>query len=342
MTHKSPLVCLTGGTGFIGSHIARFLLARGYDVRLLVRQGSERKINPALLGARNAKGRLGVRIYNLLDLDSCLKGTAGAKYVIHCACPYRLEVEDPQVELVEVAKVGTYNMLESCRYHKEVCKLVVTSSVAAITDQPSSKIYDERVWNSRSSLKRNPYYFAKTCAEKFLWEELENNCPTNLQVVAVIPSTVVGPSLVKGVNESNKIIAMLLKGQFPGVIDMSWNFVDVRDVAVAHVLAMEHSGLSGRLLCSHETVHMRDIISHLKGSGFGDFPLPKVRLDNLLFSQLIRLASYCDTVGKGSYVRTHIGTSPQYNNNRIKSVLNFEFRPIVETLADTAESLVNR
>lgn len=340
MTKRNmPLVCVTGGTGFIGSHITRILLDRGYAVRLLVREASIRTKDALLIDFANMAKQFEVQIYNLLDLDSCVRGVLGANYVIHAASQYKLDVEDSAHDLVKVAETGTSNILEAVLHVEGVSKLVVTSSIAAVTDQPKVRVYDESDWNKKSSLKRNPYYFAKTRAERLLWDELKRR-HTKLQVTAINPSMTIGPSFTNELNESNRVLAELLGGNFPGQVDLAWNLVDVRDVALAHVLAMECAWATGRLLCTNKTLHLRDLVALLRKQGFEKYALPRIKLDHPLVSRVIRLASYLDKPGKGSYLRTHLGAWPQYNNQRIQSTLGLKFRPIEDTLLETAANLV--
>jgi dihydroflavonol-4-reductase len=115
-------------------------------------------------------------------------------------------------------------------------------------------------------------------------------------------------------------------------------FVDVRDVAVAHVLAMETPGASGRYLCGAETLSMRDVVAIAREAGYGSHKLPRIALDHPIGDVLVRLASYLQPVGVGSYLRTHLGAVPRFDNTKIRRELGLRFRDvrtsIVETLAD--------
>lgn len=117
-------------------------------------------------------------------------------------------------------------MLQSCT-KQNVKRVILTSSVAAITDEPdNNKVYTEADWNTASTLDRNPYYFSKVQAEKAAWDYKEKN--PNLELIVINPCIVIGPSLSSEVNQSNKIIAGIMSGEFPGIIHLGWAFVDVR------------------------------------------------------------------------------------------------------------------
>ena len=82
------LAFLTGATGFVGSHVARALVAQGADLRLLVRSGSDLR-NIQELQAERVVG-------DLRDAASLKKAVAGCEVVFHVAADYRLWVRDPE------------------------------------------------------------------------------------------------------------------------------------------------------------------------------------------------------------------------------------------------------
>jgi dihydroflavonol-4-reductase len=89
---------------------------------------------------------------------------------MHTASPYSMRVEDPQRDLVDPAVRGTAFVLASVRAAGTVKRVVLTSSVAAVTDEPETgKVLTEEDWNTKSNLSRNPYYFSKVLAEKEAW-----------------------------------------------------------------------------------------------------------------------------------------------------------------------------
>ena len=122
--------------------------------------------------------------------------------------------------------------------------------MAAVTDEPdSNRVLTEDDWNTRSSLERNPYYYSKTLAERGAWDFVRQRQPL-FDSIAINPFLVIGPSLVPGLNTSNQVFVDLLKGTYPGIVGLTWGFVDVRDVAAAHVRAMDTPSASGRYICA--------------------------------------------------------------------------------------------
>lgn len=158
--------------------------------------------------------------------------------VIHTASPYVIDVEDPQRDLVDPAVNGTLSVLRSAA-KAGVERVVLTSSMAAISDEPrDDQVFTEADWNEQSSLKRNPYYFSKAEAERAAWAFVEEEAPS-FDLVVINPYMVLGPSLGPSLNTTNQLFRDVLTGVYPGIMSLSWGFVDVRDVARAHVLAME-------------------------------------------------------------------------------------------------------
>jgi dihydroflavonol-4-reductase len=213
--------------------------------------------------------------------------------------------------------------------------------MAAVTDEPDDrKILTEADWNERSSLTRNPYYFSKTLAERAAWAFMKDaSRPWDL--VVINPFLVMGPSMTKGLNTSNSLLANLLNGIFPGILSMTWGIVDVRDVADAHVRAIASSAANGRYLCAAGTISMRGIVELLRAHGYSSFRLPSLSLDHPIGNQLAWMGSFLQPKGAGQYLRTHIGRVPRFDASKIQRDLDVRFRPIDQTILDTAADLVH-
>lgn len=264
----STKVCVSGVTGFVGSQLAKDLLERGYIVHGTARNISDGKIQyiTALPGARENFRAFQGDLLTPGAFDSALDGCSSA---FHVASPYFMNSRDPQKELVDPALNGTRHFLESCVKIKSIKKVIVTSSVAAITDEGrKSHIFTEDDWNSKSSLKRLPYYYSKVLAEKFVWNFAEQH--PEIKFVVINPFIVVGPSLVPSLNESNAIFKNIVEGKFPAILDFTWTLVDVRDVASAHIAALESSNASGRYICAatENPLKMQTIVHYLRDRGF--------------------------------------------------------------------------
>ncbi|MCA9582595.1 MAG: NAD-dependent epimerase/dehydratase family protein, partial [Myxococcales bacterium] len=168
-------VLVTGATGYVASQLIADLLARGYKVRGTVRNLSREASHRHVRELPGAAERLELVEANLLDEGSFDLAAQGVDYVMHTASPYTLDVADPERDLVKPAEEGTLNVLRSCKRSSTVKRVVLTSSMAAVTDEPlSGKIYTEADWNGTSSLQRNPYFYSKARAERAAWAFVED------------------------------------------------------------------------------------------------------------------------------------------------------------------------
>ncbi len=336
-------VLVTGASGFIASRIVERLLASGHRVRGSVRSLKKERELSALRGLPGAAERLELFEAELLAPGAFDAAAAGCDAVLHTASPYVLDAKDPEKDLVLPAVNGTRNVLEACRAAASVKRVVVTSSMAAITDEPESDhVLTEADWNVKSSLERNPYYYSKTLAERAAWDLVEKEKPA-FDLVVINPFLVIGPSLAPGINTSNQLFVDLLKGAYPGVMNLTWGFVDVRDVADAHVRAIETPAAHGRYITAGDTIAMRAVVEMLDRNGWGKGnKLPRLGMDCAAGDFAVRLSSYLQPKGVGSYLRTHVGRVPRYDNGKVRRELGVSFRPVETSILDTLEDLARQ
>ena len=134
----STRVLVTGATGFIASRIVEQLLAAGTHVRGTVRNLKKPGDIQVLQQLPGAFERLELVEADLLREGSFDKAADGCDAVVHAASPYALTVRDAQKELVDPAVIGTNNVLNACERAGSVKRVVVTSSMATVSDQPDS------------------------------------------------------------------------------------------------------------------------------------------------------------------------------------------------------------
>ena len=332
-------VAVTGASGFIASHIVQQLLAGGYRVRGTVRDPDKTRAEGYLTGLPGADVRLELTAADLLTPDAFDDTVRDCEYVIHTASPYAINVADPQRDLVDPAVRGTISLLESCQKVDSLKRAVLTSSVAAITDQADGHLNTESDWNTRSSLTRNPYYYSKTLAEQAAWQFMEAGKP-RFDLVVINPFFVIGPSLVPGINTSHTSLIGLTNGSIPAVLALQWPLVDVRDVARAHILALENPAAAGRYIVAAETRTVRQVIDLLRANGWGDrYRLPAIGLDNPLGVALIRAAVRFQPSGTRDYMRSHLGGEMRFDNSKARRELEIDFRDVDQTILDTMEDL---
>ncbi|QRV79239.1 D-lactaldehyde dehydrogenase [Ceratobasidium sp. AG-Ba] len=255
---KAPAtVLVTGASGFIAVWVCKTFLEAGYTVRGTVRSASKGDYLVDLFKSDKFSYVIVDDIAKDGAFDEAVKGVDA---VAHTASPFHFQADDPQT-LIEPAVKGTVGILKSIQKNAPgVQRVVVTSSVAAImnTSKPTGTIYTENDWNELSvreveekgkgAAGGDKYRASKTLAEKAAWAEVETQKPS-WDLATINPPMVFGPILhqVDDPANLNTSVAMVYKiihakeGETPKetLLQPNMNFVDVRDVALAHLRALE-------------------------------------------------------------------------------------------------------
>ncbi|MBA0548626.1 hypothetical protein Golob_019715 [Gossypium lobatum] len=240
-------VCVTGASGYIASWLVKQLLLRGYTVKASVRDPNDPRKTRHLLGLEGAEGRLKLFKADLLEqgsFDSVVEGCVG---VFHTASPFYNDVLDPQAELLDPAVKGTLNVLSSCAKTPSVKRVVLTSSIAAVAYNGKPRtpdvVVDENWFSDPDYCKglKLWYVVSKTMAEDSAWKFSKEK---GIDMVAINPAMVIGPLLQPTLNTSAAAILNLIKGAetFPNA---TFGWVNVKDVATAHIQAFEIPSASG-------------------------------------------------------------------------------------------------
>jgi dihydroflavonol-4-reductase len=238
---------VTGATGFVGSHVARQLVAAGGAVRSLARPTSRRQ---ALDGV--AVEWIEGDLRDEASLDRALRGI---RRVFHVAADYRLWAKRPQ-EIYENNVGGTKNLLAAA-LRARVERFIYTSTVATIAVQRGASLPDETNRASVDEMVGN-YKKSKLIAE----QEALRAAHEGLPVVIVNPTTPVGPGDWKP-TPTGRIILDFLLGRMPAYVDTGLNFVAVEDVAHGHLLAAEHGKIGERYLLGGKNMTLKELLDAL-------------------------------------------------------------------------------
>jgi dihydroflavonol-4-reductase len=238
---------VTGATGFVGAAVARALGAAGWQVRVLVRSGSDRG-NLQRLAAEVVEG-------DLTDLGSLERALAGCEGLFHVAADYRLGARDPE-PLYRTNVEGTRNILNAART-AGVARIVYTSSVATIGIPSDGSPGDERTPVALSNM------IGHYKRSKFLAEEVAREAAREgLSVVIVNPSTPVGPGDIKP-TPTGQLIVDAASGRMPAYVDTGLNIVHVDDVAAGHLLAFERGRAGERYILGGEDMTLQAILAEI-------------------------------------------------------------------------------
>ena len=329
----SETVVVTGAAGYVGAYVVRELLERGYRVRATVRDAADKKKN-AHLHALSDGDRLEIHSADLEVAGSFEQAMSGARYVVHTASAVMLAAKDPQREIVDVAVTGTRNVITTALAAGTVKRIVMTSSIAAVAspDRPKRYVFAEGDWNDAATVKDDPYSLSKVEAERTARRQLDGK---DVEFVAICPGLVLGPVLSEAhLRTSPAVLFELLSGKFPGVPNLHFQVVDVRDVAKAHVLALAKAKPSSRYVCVSSGMGMRQMAEILRST------CPRARTPRLPLPDLAMYATALfDKRLSFAFLRRNLGSAPAFDNSRIKKELGLEFRPPEVSVADTARSI---
>jgi dihydroflavonol-4-reductase len=332
---------VTGASGFIGSHIVRELLERGYRVRGTVRDPGDAKKTAHLRAIAEGKpGELELVAADLVERGAFDGAIAGCELVVHSASSVRLTAKDPQREIVDVAVDGTNNVLDSIVKVGGVRRLVLTSSIAAIVDDtlPRDYLYSEADWNESSTVDESPYPLAKTLAERAAWKRLEAlDEAERFELVAINPTFVLGPLYVRDhIRSSPSIVRDLLRGKFPLIPNFHFGFVDVREVAFAHAEALRRENASGRHILDSRGVWLREMAAILRAA-FPGHKVPRLPMPDVA---MYVLAGF-DKRLTWNFLRKNLGVAHRIDNRRSIERLGVKYRSIADSICDTARSLID-
>lgn len=342
MMDKNAPILVTGGSGYIASWVVQKLLEQGYKVNATVRNKSKiNKVEHLLKMQVEFPQKLKLYEADLLKKGSFEKAMQGCELVIHTASPFKINVKNAQKELIEPALDGTKNVLNQVNATPTVKRVVLTSSVVAIYGDAADKeltkngVFTEEYWNTTSSLKHQPYSYSKTLAEQEAWKIQKAQDHWDLQVIN--PSFVMGPSLSNRKDgESTDFMIQMLSGRLKsGVPHLVFGFVDVRDVAEAHILAGTQKDASGRHIICATTKSMLEIADVLRKEFGTKFQLPSKELPKFL---MYIAGPFLGMSWK--FVGRNIGISMVFDNSYSKEDLELNYRPVSETLRAQANQLI--
>ncbi len=249
-------VFVTGGTGFIGTNLVRLLVQEGYAVRVLVRSSSR---------LDNLQGLEVEIVTGDLSNPDLWQQMAGCQYLFHLAAHYSLWQAEREA-LYHHNVLGTRNVLAAAR-RAGIERTVYTSSVAAIGVGVQGMPVDE---THQSPLAQMVGHYKKS---KFLAEQEAIQAVQAGQDIAIVnPSSPIGPWDVKP-TPTGDIILRFLRRQMPFYLDTGLNFVDVRDVAWGHLLALKKGKTGDRYILGNQNMTLKALLDRL--AQLTGFPAPQ-------------------------------------------------------------------
>ncbi|MBY0335219.1 MAG: NAD-dependent epimerase/dehydratase family protein [Acetobacteraceae bacterium] len=242
------LVLVTGATGFLGSAVARALLARGHEVRALVRPGTPRTVLEGL--------EIQYALGDLTDQPSLAYAAAKCDALIHCAADYRIFVPDPDV-MRRVNVAGTEALMLAA-LRAGIGRVVHVSSVATLKPRADGQPATEAD-AAEPAEAIGPYKASKTEAERLVEAMVRSD---RLPAVIVNPSTPIGPR-DRRPTPTGRVILEAAKGKMPAYVETGLNLVHVDDCAAGVVAALDHGAVGERHILGGQDVTLREMLGFI-------------------------------------------------------------------------------
>jgi nucleoside-diphosphate-sugar epimerase len=317
-TNGSPLVLVTGGTGYVAAHAIAQLRDAGYRVRTTVRTPKADlpgvEVVPADLSAD----------------EGWAAAHDGVRYVLHTASPFPAGAPKNDDDVIAPAVGGTLRVLAAARA-AGVERVVLTSSFAAVGYGaiPRSR-YTEDDWTDPAD-PNTAYVRSKAIAERAAWDDVAAHGGPELAVIN--PVGIFGPPLNGRVNSSVAIVKAMVDGQLPVALPTRFGVVDVRDVADLHLRAMTSPAAAGRryLAVSGDTISFLDLATMLR-EHFGDVAA-KAPTSELTEAEVRADPALREAVRQ-------LGRRPVISADRARTELGWRPRPVRTTIIETAEALL--
>lgn len=337
-------ILVTGATGYIAGWIIKDLLAAGYTVHATVRSPEKQQSYQHLTKiADGTTGTLKIFGADLLKQGSFDEAMQGCEIVIHTASPFVVtNFKDAYRDLVQPAVDGTTNVLNSANQVKTVKKVVLTSSIAstygdAVEIEKNPKgFFDENDWNTTSSVDHQPYPYSKVAAERQAWKMQSEQ--TRWQLVCINPALVMGPSLTPN-SKSGSIEVLQQFGTgmtILGAPPMWMAFVDVRDVAQAHIQAAFRPDARGRYIVSAATLSLMEIGNILKSHFGSKYPFPRLTVPKAMVGVVGPILGYTR-----QYIKMNMGYPIYFSNQRSINELGISYRNMSDSLSEHFQQMLD-
>ena len=322
---------VTGGAGFIGSHLVRLLRERGESVRVLdLHEPVER-----VPGAEYLQGSITDAV--------AVRGAAGdCRRVFHLAAHAGLWARDKR-EFVSINVAGTRNVLQAAR-EREVETVVHTSTESILIAMGRGRApqqVDERTICSEAEMA-GPYCVGKLMAEREASVAFEKY---GQRVIICNPTVPAGPG-DHWLTPPSRMLLGFLNRRYPAYMPTTLNMVDARDVALGHVLAAERGEPGGRYILGAHDIQLVDLLQQLQR--LSGIPMPR-RIVPYRLAWLVAAVSewLADHVTRrppsAPLAGVRLGGIPvRFDNRRTRDALGWRPRPLAETLRDALADFKNR
>lgn len=333
-------VLVTGATGYIAKHIVLQLLEAGYTVKGSARSTSrEAELRSALethISDPSALERLSVVALDLSKDDGWDTAMEGVDVLMHTASPFPLTQPKDENETIRPAVDGAMRAVKAAR-KAGINRVIMTSSTVAImnTDLPAGRTtYTEEDWSDLTGPMASPYNKSKTMAEKAVWDWQKAEAP-DMQITMINPTFVQGAPLDKNFGTSVEVVERLVKGSDPMLPNIGFPVVDVRDIALMHLRALERPESIGKRFIGVDRFMWFAEMAKLLKSDHPNRKIPTRVAPNFF----IRFLSLFDASIKT--ILPQLGQKQDVSGAQARNILGIEFRDTAKSIRDTGAFLID-
>lgn len=319
---------VTGATGLVGSYLSKLLLSKGEKVRAIKRSHSD----ISLLG--DAASQIEWVEADVLDMAALEVAMKGVKRVYHCAAVISFDPREID-HMMKVNVEGTANVMNTALSEK-VEKVVHVSSTAAFGTALPGKVIDENF--SDPDIGKSYWYFrSKQYGEREAWRAIAEGLP----VVIACPSTILGAGWWD--DQPNILFKDVYNGL--GFYTAAGNgFVDVRDVAECLYRLMHEAQPEEKFLITAENLHFKDLLWMIADAL--NKKRPQLEAGRLLLSIAWRWEAVKSLFTSKPPLVTRetarlANIEFRYSNEKIKDTLKYQFRPVQQTINETAAAFLH-
>jgi nucleoside-diphosphate-sugar epimerase len=239
-------ILVTGGSGYLATHLIATLLRNGQPVRATVRSlEREPELRAAIRRGAGDDSGLQLVVADLVADDGWAAAADGCDEVHHVASPIPYGQPDNPDDLIVPAREGTLRVLRAA-LDAGARRVVLTSSFAAIGYSPKAvRDYTEEDWTDPDTPGLAPYPRSKAVAERAAWDLMEND-GRDTELVVVNPTFILGPTLTTELRSSLLLTKAMIDGTMKLAPRQRFGVADVRDVADLHIRAMASPDAAGK------------------------------------------------------------------------------------------------
>ncbi len=327
------MILVTGGTGFVGSHLLYRLVSKGKNVRAIKRSCSSKEMVQQVFKRHHAEEMLSAIEWveaDVLDQFALLDAMEAVKQVYHTAATVSFEPTGKSL-MMQTNVTGTANVVNAA-LEKKIDKLCFVSSIAALGRTSGNKPVDEQTHFS-SSVKPSAYSVSKFEAEREVWRGIHEG----------LNAVIVNPSIILGAGNWNEGSSKLFQTVYHGLkfyTTGSNGFVDVDDVSKAMILLMESDITNERFIISSENIRYQQLFTWMATS-LG-VPVPQKKAGALLSAVYWRALKVQSLLtGKAAVVTKETARTAQqhyrYNNSKFLKQFDFEYLPVQKSIEQAAK-----